>query len=326
MEPQCRLVFPDGLDARNLKSFAVSSTLKVTACVFHSKPYTVIMFGFPDVMHAVDNFVLEMLCTLDNILLTADQRQRHPGWMAFTDDGYLLVANTFPNAVHVINARTRKHVGYICGPVTTADPKLHGPHDVASRGPLVAVSCFDYEMPYVQLYERQPERKPETGDLEECPVWTPLRRIGAGSLASAFGLSFSRTGDTLAVADCTKRAVVIFCTTSGRLMCELQVPGTGSPMDVEECEEGWAVLSTRAADRGTTHVYFWDSQNRMQSEFVALLSSTCVVLQYYQHTMLYAGDARLEIGDTQAGAAMKAMSAARVAWMSALTRSFARVF
>lgn len=297
------LALPIEMRDTPMKSFAVSLSLRVVACAFDCETRSdLVIFRLPELHVGTDN-TLEVICTIDLL----DNAVNSAGWMTFTDDDLLLMTYSCFSAVGVINVRTRRHAGYVCR-ADTCDGAV--PHDVASKGDLVAVSYTHTDDPYVLLYHRV---------QNECPTWELVRHIGYKSLDYALGLSFSRTSQVLAVANLRGS---VFCTETGLHMYDLKVPaGFRTLFDVDECEEGWAMLFSGFGGGTKSAIYFYDHEGQGEKGTSLVLPvSGLTSIQCCNHMVFYGSHTALIVGHTPAGAAMAAMSIARIAWMSAVAR------
>ena len=225
------------------------------------------------------------------------------GYMAFTDDRLLLVADH--KAVHVIDVVRGTHVGYVAAPGT-----IHRPRGVAARKSLAAVSAWkEYDRcdsHSVRIFER---------GRGEC-AWTAVRVI-AGDFRGPLGLRFTADGLRLAVADCFNSRVRIFCAKDGSFLCDMALWSDMYPfypLDVEECEDGsgWvvcdgsevAVVSEEGTVVSTRDVH-------VDVLALAVVSGMGLVVRHCGGVQFFA---------TPDAVAMASMSLCKVAWMVAVCR------
>ena len=248
------------------------------------------------------------------------------GWMAFTGPPttrLLLLTDAGHDAVHVIDAVGRVHVGYVAAPGTIA-----GPRGVAARGSLVAVctwKLYGSGDHVVRLFEGS------------GATWTAVRVVAGGfgdpgravgQLWSPYGLRFTADGTGLVVAECGARRVSMFRVGDGSFVRHVATGLGGSPDDVEECEGGWLV----ACGHPSHTIEFvggdgvgWASLGKVGSgdgDFncpaaLALVPGLGLVVREEGNR------GRLQFLATPDSIAMASMSAARVAWMGAVARGAA---
>jgi hypothetical protein len=250
------------------------------------------------------------------------------GFMTFTGPATsrrLLVTDAGHDVVHVIDVAGRVHVGYVAAPGTIA-----GPRGVAARGSLAAISAwksFWQGDHVVRVFEGSGAMRTAVrvvaGGFE-----TPGR--ADGQLNAPYGLRFTGDGTGLAVADRGNNRVSVFRVEDGSFARHV-VTGLDGPWDVEECEGGWLV-----ACAGTDTIGFvggdvdgggvgWASLGKGGSgdgEFVgpsalALLPGLGLVVRERDNY------GRVQFFTTPDALAMASMSAARVGWMVAVSRSVA---
>ncbi len=301
----------------NARALAISPTLGIIIC---SEAHTSTLVGFrlPDV-------VADTTLTAEFTITSPEPCTALCGWMTFTDDDYLLVANFTQGAVFIFDVPLRKFIGFMCGP-TAMDLGSPRPHDVASRGMLTAVS------------ERINERKPGAVALyqrREGLQWVLLRRIFYTADVNCWapgGLAFSTDGDTLAVTSRIELKLVDIGTGIGTdIGTDI---GTGSLefetlfsdfergryiADVEECDDGWAMLVG-----GDYRVSLFASSSVGSLHYLGAANNKAAAVVHVRpcHLLVFSDfDNKLFACLTPAGAAMAAMSAVRVAWMSAVARS-----
>jgi len=224
------------------------------------------------------------------------------GNMAFTDgcgETTLLVTdNGHHGAVHVVDVVNGTHAGYVAAPGTITWPRA-----VTTRKSLAAVSCWEV----VRLFEGS------------GGTWTPVRTI----VLAASGLCFTADGSRLAVARRHKKHLCIFCAKDGALLRLVDLPlkmdcyhveecnigdsdGDGSRVDWVMCQEGGLV----AIAGNTNTVPGWRNLD-FKPFCLAVLPGVGLVVRH---------DAGVQVLATHDAIAMAAMSACKVAWMTAVCR------
>jgi len=240
--------------------------------------------------------------------------------LAFTDDAtlpLLLVADDGSNAVHVVDVVDRRHVGYVGGLGS-----IKGPMGVATRGSMVAVSCWTPPRSGVHVVHLF-----EGGGS----TWTLLRTIGGnlgrghGQLHCPYGLRFTADGTGVAVADALNCRVSLFNVGDGSFV-RLLATNTPAVVDIEPCEGGWLAV------RGSSAVVFV-GEDAPDGEHV-LLGGHCEGTPDFEvpSALAWVPDLGLMVRDlysvqvfaTPNMIAMAAMSTARVAWMSVCHRGRCR--
>jgi hypothetical protein len=250
------------------------------------------------------------------------------GWMAFTGPAtsrLLLVTDAGHNAVHVIDVAGRVHVGYVAAPGTVA-----GPRGVAARGSLGAVSAWEGHGSadhVVRLFEGS------------GAMWTAVRVLAGGfggpgcadgQLNQPFGLRFTHDGTGLAVADAWNGRLSLFHVEDGSFARHVAT-GLDDPMDVEECDGGWLVVSDTIEFVGgdvdvgrprarLTNFGFGDRKDSVCDPLaLALVPGLGLVVRQNGGTV-----GRFHLYATPDTIAMAAMSACRVAWLGSVARGMAR--
>ncbi len=288
------------------RALAISPTLGVIIC---SEAHTSTLVGFP-----LADVVADTTLTAAFTITSPEPCTALCGWMTFTDDDYLLVTNSTQGAVFIFDVTLRKFIGLMCGP-SIGDPALPRPHDVASRGMVTAVSerMSGRQQGAVALYQRY-----------EKLQWVLLRRIfyTMDFPWTPGGLAFSRDASTLATANVTK--VDLIHVGSGIFGPEVMCRDSHmfSIVDVEECDDGWAVLVSGPFFISLVFVSSSTGFLRAQVEHHGKAAAGALVHVRTHHIIVNSnGTNKLFACLTPAGAAMAAMSAVRVAWISAVVRS-----
>jgi hypothetical protein len=151
------------------------------------------------------------------------------GCLAFTCDGaagppLLLVTDAGHDAVHLVDVVAGTHAGFLTEPGSIA-----GPRAVTASPTLLAVSAWKFR-----------ERGDPAVHLYSAATWAPLAVVGAGTLASPWGLRVSRDQRHLVVADSGHDRVTVLAVEGGGVVGHLAT-GLHAPVDVQECAEGWLV-------------------------------------------------------------------------------------
>jgi hypothetical protein len=247
--------------------------------------------------------------------------QFSPGWcgasLAFTDPclgwGHLLlVAEPGRSLVHVIDVVSRTHVGY----VVTLESKT-APWGIATRGSLVAVSCWTYrEYPRnhsVRLYEGG------------GPSWTRVRTIGCGpvdpQVRDPRGVRFTVDGSAVVVANGSGRGgrVLVYEVIDGGFR-EVLSKCAGKVYDVEPHDDGWFVMS-RDMD-GTwqlSHIDAFGARRHVNWPGGSSLWASIACVPGLG--LLVRTDDTLQVLADPLTAATYTMSTARVSWMTVCCRA-----
>ncbi len=291
------------------RGLAISSTLSLLVCSTPGEVTTLHAFRLPDMIGAE----LDAEFTIIHPVPLHDWQS---GYMVFTDDDYLLIANSTHYAVLVFDVHARKYIGDVFAP----SEKLL-PHDVASHGNLIAVSGrfarFGVWEDFIAMYQRcEP-----VGDL---PQWKLLHYVKHSVDHHLLGLAFSASGDTIAVA--AKHEVLLFDVGSGlKVKSSLTFEGYGFA-DVEECEDGWVLLA------GEEHLNQACLILLNENGFVPFVKRqfcpviiNCIAIARSKHMIFHSMYTdKLSVYLTPAGVAMASMTKLRVAWMMAVVHAVTR--
>jgi hypothetical protein len=258
----------------------------------------------------------------------------HSGLLAFSGPAAsrrLLVTDAGHDAVHVINAQARTHVGYV-----TAPGVLAGPRGVAARGDMVAVSAWaayfntDHA---VHLFQGSDT------------TWTPVRVLcggfgrpgrAHGQLNQPYGVRFSRDGVHLAVADSANNRVCLFRVNSGAFAGHVATK-VRVAWDIEECCSGWLVACwcsdsvehvSHAMGTGKAGLRVPGARSTLDAagpgvDFM-LPSALALVPSLGLLVREEARQGRIQVFATPDVMAMAAMSAYRVAWIGSVARGVMR--
>ena len=272
---------------------------------------------------------LARVCTLGGVespvpmqFRFVDASGKWSGWMAFTGppaSRHLILTDAGHDAVHVMDVVGRVHVGYVAAPGTIA-----GPRGVAARGSLVAVSSWTDNDHLVRLFEG-------TG-----ASWSAVRVLAGGfggpgaldgELLRPYGVRFTADGSGLAVADSGNGRLSLFHVADGSFVRHVAATGLSTPMDVEECEDGWLVVCFGPHDVKHVHGGGGGCGGRLggygtrPGQFNTPTSLAVVPgLGLVVRELL---EQRLQVFATPSAVAMAAMSPHRVAWMVAVARGLA---
>ena len=238
----------------------------------------------------------------------------------------LLVTDHGHNTVHVVDVVNRAHAGYLAAPGSIA-----GPHGVAARGDLVAVSAwkeYDQGNHKVHIYQAG------SGGGSH---WTKMRVIGGGfggcgtadgQFKSPYGLRFSGDGSAICVADRENDRVSMFRVGDGGFVRHIAT-GLDGPLDVEEVEGGWVVACFRShtvefvsdgGDGGRPSLGkagggygIGDGEFQSPSTMALVPGLGLVVRECWNY--------RLQVFSTPDMLAMRTMSDVRIGWMTATYRA-----
>ncbi len=268
--------------------------------------YLVHVFRLPEASQIKGDMVLELQCMIEC------PSGEISGKVAFTDDDYLLVAY-YQGGVSVVDVRQQKHLGH------AFEPSARKLEDLACSGSMLAVS---FQQPAcVQLFQRT---------ASTCPSWIMLRSVGVDQLLkNPTGICFSKTGDTLAVADNVLKLVRVFCTATGKFIKDLNAhPSFGVPLGVRNYEDGWAILLSSVPKPGMSMLFCDDDDGddevkKMRTQFV-WEDFTLDIFCYHHMVFFCSKQTAIQVYHTPAGAAMASMSEPRVAWMCAVVRAVLR--
>jgi hypothetical protein len=227
---------------------------------------------------------------------------------------HLLVTDAGSDAVHVIDVRARRCVGYLAAPGS-----LTGPRGVAARGTMAAVSTWTHAHlgdHVVCLFER-------TGSVG----WRRVRVVAGGfgypggvdgQLDRPCGLRLTADGTGLAIVDSGNKRVSLFRVQDGSFAQHV-VSGILGPMhDVEECEGGWLVTSTfiehMSGGRGVGRVMLDSARTISYPTALAIVPGLGLVAREYGTL------GRLRFFATPDTLAIASMSAHRLGWMVGVAR------
>jgi len=253
------------------------------------------------------------------------------GALAFTGPAAarrLVVTDHGNDAVHVIDVFAHIcvgesdscHVGYVASPGT-----ICGPRGVAARGSLVAVSTWDFlssSKHIISLFEGSNY------------AWTMVRRVlgdfqqpepaSLGTLGNVYrGLRFTRDGTGLAITNGLLGCISMYLVQDGAFDRNVG-KGLINPIDLEECEGGWLVVSSAISffifvgndDGGAPHCIGPENWATIGVDFpsaLALVPGLGLAVRSEARGGVF-------IFRTPDMVAMAAMSANRVAWMVGVHR------
>jgi len=219
----------------------------------------------------------------------------------------LVVTDAGLHAVHVIDVVHKAHVGYVAAPLS-----IWSPMALAARKSQVAVIAqerYASDIRIIRLFEGS------------GAVWTVVREFRSVYWYGARGLRFTADGTNLVVANPWECRVSLYHASNGSFVRHV-VKGLGYPLDVEEWDNGWLVVSGEPSPvfvhgdgdgtvRPSTHTF-------APMKSMAVVRGVGVVVREH--------DGRVSVFATYDAIAMGAMSAGRVVWMMAVARGIQKYF